>query len=295
MSFWSTVFVTAVVALLPISLNAIKHDIVGKIKRTFSLPKQSSLGSMKNVGRFSNFISFLDIYIIGFLNAHGAAGFLVAVWSSVLCTPAFHANAAALDDASFQGQLSIIREKQRSDIVTKQKESLEAQEKLFVSCPHVTHPVIARGVVTISPLIALENAGSSTIDPSKYLLGLPFATDVDSRFSLADRAGDEGGSDLTPTLFITAVGRDGPPLAAKKIRLDLSQSNAGSLMFPVYVELTTADLLFPYSDEVWRQLPLKERGDSISVAAVLDSDGQLSGPPSSADSFGGVACGILKI
>jgi hypothetical protein len=52
MIFWSTVFVTAVVVLLPISLNAIKHDIVGKIKRTFSLPKQSSLGSMKNVVDF---------------------------------------------------------------------------------------------------------------------------------------------------------------------------------------------------------------------------------------------------
>ena len=49
MIFWSTVFVTAVVVLLPISLNAIKHDIVGKIKRTFSLP---TLGSMKNVVDF---------------------------------------------------------------------------------------------------------------------------------------------------------------------------------------------------------------------------------------------------
>ena len=45
--------------------------------------------------------------IILFLNAHGAAGFLDAVWSSVLFTPTFHANAATLDDTSFQGQLSI--------------------------------------------------------------------------------------------------------------------------------------------------------------------------------------------
>lgn len=224
----------------------------------------------------------------GLRTSNGAAEVLVAICVSVLCLPAY-AGATTLDDATFQGQLSIIREKQRSDVVTKQKESLEAQEKLFTSCPLTTHAVIARGVVTLSPLIALENAGSSTIDPSKYPLGLPFATDIDSRFALPDRSGD---SDPTPTLFLTAVGRDGPPLAAKKIRLGMGQDDASQFMFPLYVELTTADLLFPYSDEVWRQLPPQQRGDSISVTAVLDSDGQLAGPPSSADSFGEQSIGL---
>jgi hypothetical protein len=218
---------------------------------------------------------------LSLLTAYGAANFLVAVCASVLCLPVYHAGATTLDDATFQGQLSIIREQQRSDIFRKQKESLEAQEKAFASCPHA---VIARGVVTLSPLIALENTGSSTLDPSKYPLGLPFATDIDSRFALPDRSGGESDSDPTPTLFLTAVGRDGPPLAAKKIRLGTGQGDTG--LFPLYVELTTADLLFPYSDEVWKQLPLQRKGDSISVAAVLDVDGHLAGPPSSADSFG---------
>ena len=54
----------------------------------------------------SNFIIILDIYNNTFSKCTWC-WFLVAVWSSVLFTPTFHANAATLDDTSFQGQLSI--------------------------------------------------------------------------------------------------------------------------------------------------------------------------------------------
>jgi hypothetical protein len=61
---------------------------------------------------------------LSLLTAHGAAEFLVALCASVLCLPVYHAGATTLNDATFQGQLSIIREQQRSDIFKKQKESL---------------------------------------------------------------------------------------------------------------------------------------------------------------------------
>ena len=179
------------------------------------------------------------------------------------------ANGAVFDESdSLQNQLSILREKKRLDVVTVQKQQLENHRKDFASCKD---NIIAKAVVTLSPVIASENSGSSTIDPSKYPLGLPYPTDIDLRFEDESIVG-------IPSLIITAVGRDGPPLAAKKFRLkDISE-------FPLYVELSTGDLLFPYSEDVWKNSPLRK--DSISVTSILDTDGVLAATASSADSFG---------
>ena len=70
------------------------------------------------------------------------------------------------------------------------------------------------------------------------------------------------------TLFVLAVGREGPPLAAKKI------TNVKDIKFPLLVEITTDDLLFPYTKEAWEASP--NRLDTIALTAIFSADPLLS-------------------
>ena len=103
------------------------------------------------------------------------------------------------------------------------------------------------------------------VDASLYPLGFPEASELDLAF-----ANDEA------TMVITAVGREGPPVAAKRMKLK-------GLQFPMMFELTTSDLIFPYTAKAWENSPLSK--DSIAVTCILDTDGQLI-TPSAFDRFG---------
>lgn len=70
------------------------------------------------------------------------------------------------------------------------------------------------------------------------------------------------------TVFLLAVGREGPPLAAKKI------TNVNSMKFPMVVEITCDDLLFPYTASAYKQS--SNRGDTIALTAILSADGKLA-------------------
>ena len=70
------------------------------------------------------------------------------------------------------------------------------------------------------------------IDTTEYPFGLPDAASLDPELATSKA-----------TLILTAVGKDGPPFAAKRFPLR-------SLKFPFPFEITTRDLIFPYTKEV---------------------------------------------
>lgn len=70
------------------------------------------------------------------------------------------------------------------------------------------------------------------------------------------------------TMFILAVGREGPPLAAKKI------TNLNTLKFPLLIEVTCEDLLFPYTSSAWQSS--SNRLDAIALTVIISPDSKLS-------------------
>lgn len=128
----------------------------------------------------------------------------------------------------------------------------------WLSPSPLSKDVIAKGTVMIA-------ATMYGVDASLYPLGFPEASELDLAF-----ANDEA------TMVITAVGREGPPVAAKRMKLK-------GLQFPMMFELTTSDLIFPYTAKAWENSPLSK--DSIAVTCILDTDGQLI-TPSAFDRFG---------
>lgn len=72
------------------------------------------------------------------------------------------------------------------------------------------------------------------------------------------------------------VGKDGPPAAGKSIPLE-------NIKFPFPFQITTNDLMFPYTAEAWVRSP-NSKG-SLSVTCILDTDGLLV-TPSTSDRFG---------
>jgi len=152
-------------------------------------------------------------------------------------------------------QLRIIQskkvEEQTSRLREERKKEKDDENKL----------VVARGI------IALAAVGGSGVDPSLYPLGYDNASLLDEdAFSNADSA-----------LVLTAVGKDGPPVAAKRIALK-------DLKFPLLFELTSDDLIFPFNRDVYLGQKTLSQG-YISVAAILDTDGKLV-TPSPSNRFG---------
>jgi hypothetical protein len=130
----------------------------------------------------------------------------------------------------------------------------------------VSRSQIAKGVVQL-PL------PDSRVDPTLYPLGIPDAASLDEALT-TDQA----------TLFITAVGKNSGPVAAKKYKLR-------DLKFPLYIELTEKDLVFPYTADAWEKSSLSQGG--ISLTCVLDPDGKLA-TSEGADRFGFAVSDVVE-
>ena len=71
------------------------------------------------------------------------------------------------------------------------------------------------------------------------------------------------------TLFILAVGREGPPLAAKRLKVN-------DLTFPIVFEVLDTDLIFPYTPDAWKSSSNSK--DTIAITALLSPTNLLATP-----------------
>lgn len=161
-------------------------------------------------------------------------------------------------DSTLQDQLKVIQalqsEGQRDRILEAEKQELTREDE---SSDDV---ILARGIVSLA-----TTGLANRVDPSEFPFGFERADALDSKFA-----------DKKAALIITAVGRNGPPVAAKKLPL-------AGLQFPFVFKLTDEDLIFPYNRDVWINSPLSK--DSVAITCILDTDGVLA-TPDSADRFG---------
>lgn len=70
-------------------------------------------------------------------------------------------------------------------------------------------------------------------------------------------------------LFVLAVGREGPPVAALRYNLK-------DLSFPFVFEVTSDNLIFPYTPEAW--LKSSNSKDTVALTAILSADEYLATP-----------------
>lgn len=113
--------------------------------------------------------------------------------------------------------------------------------------------LIARGMVLLTP-----NDPNKEFDRVNFPLGLMKSGDL-SELLLNDDA----------SLFVLAVGREGPPVAALKYKLN-------SLSFPFVFEVTTDNLLFPYTADAWSRSTNSK--DSVAITAIISLDDKLATP-----------------
>ena len=132
-------------------------------------------------------------------------------------------------------------------LTTKTRIENDEAEAITRALQYPSGYLISRGIVTLTQ----DEKG----DKNPY--GVPQSYLVD------ELLGKEEAS-----LFVLAVGREGPPLAAKKI------TNVNNLQFPLLVELTSDDLLFPYTSQAWQAST--NRDGSIAMTAILSTDDKLS-------------------
>lgn len=95
-------------------------------------------------------------------------------------------------------------------------------------------------------------------DPKLFPYGLLDASSYDPTFS-----------NEKATLFVLAVGRDGPPLAAQRILMK-------DLKFPHAFEVLDEDLIFPYTKEAW--LASSNSKDTIALTVIISPDNLLATP-----------------
>eukprot|EP01036_Dinobryon_divergens_P025848 gene25851-34436_t len=153
-------------------------------------------------------------------------------------------NSIEIAGDTLQNQLKSLQQQK----VLNQRQALQEKEQTLLT-KALQYPegrLIARGVIILSP---------QQSEP----YGFTSAGDLDPAFT----------SD-TASLFILGVGREGPPLAAKRIPLK-------NLEFPLVFELKSdTDLLFPYTEEAWVQSTNAK--DSIATTVILSSSNALSQP-----------------
>lgn len=158
----------------------------------------------------------------------------------------------AEDDISgFQSQLQILRQQKNEE----QKNMKELNEQALMT-KELLYPegkVISRGIVYLTP-----KKNNIEFDKINFPYGLMRASEIDEELN-NDRA----------TIFVLAVGREGPPVAARKYSLK-------DLSFPFVFEITTDDLFFPYTPEAWSSSPNSK--DSVAVSAVISTDEFLATP-----------------
>jgi len=187
-----------------------------------------------------------------------AVGSAVAPFASSSSSPCFAASPGIVIDTTLADQLKVVQLLQ----VEKQKDKLDSSKKELANADALLdeRELIAKGVVSISPPPDIG------LDQSMYPLGYNKAALLDNAFSSPNAA-----------LILTAVGREGPPCAAKRI------TPLSKIDFPYAFEITSKDLLFPYTRDAWIKSPLSS--DSIAVTAILDTDGKLT-TPSETSRFG---------
>jgi hypothetical protein len=137
----------------------------------------------------------------------------------------------------------------KSENMERQRLSLAEQEEALMT-KELTYPagkLIARGVIQLS---------TEGLQASDFPFGLENAALIDPEFGV-DKA----------SMIVLAIGREGPPVAAKRFSLK-------DTTFPLVFEITTDDLLFPYNAEAWQESKLSK--DTIAVTAILNSEGRLS-------------------
>ena len=166
----------------------------------------------------------------------------VSVSAAIAVNPAF---AATPPDSTLQDQLRVLQALQKVEEPRK-KEPVSDVGAIDADFNIIT------GTVSISSQLLAT-------DPANYPLGLMDASSLSSKFSSNDKA----------SLIVTAVGRNGPPLAARKYQLK-------DMKFPFLFSLSTRDLMFPYNREIWAKSSVST--DTLAVTCVLDPDGMLSKP-----------------
>ena len=157
------------------------------------------------------------------------------------------------DPISFQEQLKGVAAKQVED----QKTRIEKAEQDLMS-KELLYPdgrLVGRGIIKLNP------EGTPTqlkTFSSSFPYGYPDGPALDPAFE-----------DEQSTMFILAVGRDGPPLAAKRIKIK-------DMDFPIAFELTCDDLVFPYTPDAWLASPNSH--DTIALTVILTPGNVLAAP-----------------
>mmetsp|Transcript_20541 Transcript_20541/g.33750 ORF Transcript_20541/g.33750 Transcript_20541/m.33750 type:complete len:286 (-) Transcript_20541:473-1330(-) len=167
--------------------------------------------------------------------------FAAALAAGVLAFIPFSGAAPALaaDNEVIKAQLQKLEQAK----TTQQAERLQREEKAELIRDFSSKDILAKVAIRLP-------------STPEYPLGLEDATVLDGY----------GGKDSS--LFVLALDKSSPkPIAAKKFLL-------AKVKFPVAVELTTADLLFPNTPANWEKDP-RSKGP-VNIVAVLDKDGLLS-------------------
>jgi len=153
---------------------------------------------------------------------------------------------AFAEESSLQDQLRVLQTMQTSQ--QKARFEKDEQDQVAKQLQYPEGKLVARGSVWL-------NAKDKTSQPFGYAK----STDLDPSY---------GGD--TASLFILAVGREGPPLAARRYAI------TPELEFPMIFEVTTSDLLFPYTADAWSKSSNSK--DSIALTAIISSSNSLSVP-----------------
>lgn len=177
---------------------------------------------------------------LGRASAAGAVALILAS-SQLLHLPSSRA------EVSLAEQLKVVQALQAEQQRTRVSEARE--EELVRESEYERGRLIARGLVT------LPSPGTSS---SEFPFGYTDASTLDPSFGSEDAR-----------LILTAVSKQGPPVAAKRYKLR-------EVSFPFVFEITTDDLLFPYNAKIWESSPLSE--SSVSVTCILEPDGKLVTP-----------------
>eukprot|EP00596_Hydrurales_sp_CCMP1899_P002674 CAMPEP_0119052574 /NCGR_PEP_ID=MMETSP1177-20130426/73829_1 /TAXON_ID=2985 /ORGANISM="Ochromonas sp, Strain CCMP1899" /LENGTH=259 /DNA_ID=CAMNT_0007032193 /DNA_START=79 /DNA_END=858 /DNA_ORIENTATION=+ len=171
----------------------------------------------------------------------------LSVATAVICIGGLPISVLAEEPLSFQSQLKLIQDNktsQQKEAIEKAEQDLQTKELLYPE-----GKLIGRGIVNLIP---------ESGDPKLFPYGLSDASSYDSRF-MGEKA----------TMFVLAVGREGPPLARQKVLLK-------DITFPYAFEVLTNDLIFPLSKETW--LSNKNRKDTIALTVILSPDDLLKIP-----------------
>ena len=149
---------------------------------------------------------------------------------------------------AFENQLQLIRSRQ----INEQRAKFENEEAAAVNA-EIKYPagkLLARGAILL---------GADGTNAQQFPYGVTDTSAIGAAFESDDA-----------TLFLLAVGKeDGVPAAAKKYKVK-------GLGFPFIFEITTDDLIFPYTPEAWAASD--QAVNSVVTTAILSPTSLLAAP-----------------